>query len=79
MPGPLSEHGYDVDVSELMYFGDRNQAGAYLNANGWETVDRSTTELLTRYGLAPLREPMPWGDLVHITATRNEATGRNLR
>jgi methyltransferase (TIGR00027 family) len=79
MPGPLSEHGYDQDVSELMYFGDRNEAGAYLNANGWEAVGRSTNELLSRYGLAPLREPMPWGDLVHITATRNEATGSNLR
>jgi O-methyltransferase involved in polyketide biosynthesis len=70
MSGSWSEHGIDLDVSELIYFGDRNEAAPYLNANGWEAVGHSTNELLSRYGLAPLQEPMPWGDGVHISATR---------
>jgi O-methyltransferase involved in polyketide biosynthesis len=63
------EHGFELNIADLVYFGDRNDAAAYLNAHGWETVGVSTGELFAKYGLEPLDESMPFGDVVYVDAT----------
>jgi O-methyltransferase involved in polyketide biosynthesis len=64
------DHGFDLDMTSLMYFGDRNEAAAYLSTHGWETSGSSSKELATRYGLEPLDdEKLPFGDIVYVSAT----------
>jgi methyltransferase (TIGR00027 family) len=63
-------HGFDLDMTSLMYFGDRNEAAAYLASHGWETAGRSSGELVARYGLEPLDEQaLPFGEIVYVSAT----------
>jgi len=53
-----------------MYFGDRNEAAAYLASHGWETTGSSSKELVTKYGLEPLPdETLPFGDIIYVSAT----------
>lgn len=64
------DHGFDLDMTSLMYFGDRNEAAAYLSTHGWETSGSSSKELAARYGLEPLDdEKLPFGDIVYVSAT----------
>ncbi len=64
------DHGFELDMTSLMYFGDRNEAAAYLSTHGWETFGRSSKELVKRYGLAPLDdETLPFGDIIYVSAT----------
>lgn len=62
-------HGFDLDMTDLLYFGDRNEAAAYLNTHGWDTVGKSTKELFADYGLEPLaEEATPFGDVIYVRA-----------
>ncbi|MBV8966178.1 MAG: SAM-dependent methyltransferase, partial [Mycobacteriaceae bacterium] len=62
-------HGFDLDMTELVYFGDRNEASEYLISHGWETTGRTTTELFAEYGLEPLESTdQPFGDVVYVSA-----------
>jgi methyltransferase (TIGR00027 family) len=49
-------HGFDLDLTELLYFGDRNEAAGYLAEHGWQMTGSSINDLLTTNGLAPLPE-----------------------
>ncbi|KUI45076.1 SAM-dependent methyltransferase [Mycobacterium sp. IS-1590] len=49
------EHGFELDFSELVYIGDRNEAGAYLEERGWRLTRRTVGDLLAENGL-PLPE-----------------------
>lgn len=59
-------HGFDVDVSELFYTGERTPPADYLTALGWQVSARPRPEVFAGYGrlfevneaLAPLRESM---------------------
>jgi methyltransferase (TIGR00027 family) len=62
------EHGFELNIADLVYFGDRNDAAAYLNSHGWETVGSSVRELFDKYGLEPLDDAMPFGDVVYVRA-----------
>jgi methyltransferase (TIGR00027 family) len=62
------DHGFELDMTDLVYFGDRNEAAAYLSTHGWETTTSSGTELFARYGLEPLDEPMPFGEVLYVSA-----------
>lgn len=66
------EWGYDgaeLDMTDLLYFGERNDTAAYLNRRGWRTADSSNAELFRRYGLTPFDDDeMPFGDAVYISA-----------
>ncbi|MBV9513670.1 MAG: class I SAM-dependent methyltransferase [Mycobacteriaceae bacterium] len=62
-------HGFDLDMTELVYFGDRNEASEYLISHGWETTGRTTTELFAEYGLEPIEATdQPFGDVVYVSA-----------
>ena len=47
------EHGFDLDLNELVYFDDRNEAAAYLSDRGWQLSGSSIRELFDAHGLAP--------------------------
>jgi methyltransferase (TIGR00027 family) len=64
-------HGFDLDLSELVYFGDRNEAAPYLAAHGWQVTAENTSDLLAAYGLPPLddNDRMAFADMVYVSAT----------
>ena len=59
-------HGFDVNLSDLLYAGERNPVVDYLSANGWQVNARSRPEVFAGYGrefpdteaLAPLRNSL---------------------
>jgi methyltransferase (TIGR00027 family) len=60
------EHGFDVNLADLFYPGDRNAVVDYLSEQGWQVGSRSRPELFCEYGkefpdtddLAPLRNSL---------------------
>jgi len=68
-----SEHGLDLDLSNLMYHGERNPATDYLAARGWQLTTQSRAELFAAYGrhLPDDLASEPLGTTVAITATRS--------
>ncbi|MGC2652882.1 MAG: class I SAM-dependent methyltransferase [Mycobacterium sp.] len=64
-------HGFDLDLSELVYFGDRNEAAPYLAAHGWQVTTRNTRDLLALNGLPPLddNDGLAFADMVYVSAT----------
>jgi methyltransferase (TIGR00027 family) len=62
------QQGFDLDMTELIYFGDRNEAAEYLRSHGWDTDGRTTRDLFAEYGLDPLPDAMPFGDVVYVSA-----------
>lgn len=74
--GPL---GLDIDLSELVYLGNRHDVDPYLSQRGWDVAAVSTAELLPKCGLAPLGGDgdVPFAEIVYLSATRPEAETRN--
>jgi methyltransferase (TIGR00027 family) len=66
------DHGFDLDISELVYLGDRNEAQAYLADHGWQITGASINELFAANGLPPLDGDTPFANLRYI----NGALGR---
>jgi methyltransferase (TIGR00027 family) len=69
------DHGFDIDMAELMYPGDRNEVATYLDTHGWQTLASSTAELFAATGLPPITDDdddtqAEFANLAHITATR---------
>jgi methyltransferase (TIGR00027 family) len=67
------DHGLDIDITDLIYPGDRNDVARYLNTHGWGTVETSLAELFVASGLPPLSDDevrAPFTSFVHVTATR---------
>lgn len=50
------EHGFDLDMTELAYFDDRNEAAQYLADRGWQMGGSSINELFAAHGLPPFDE-----------------------
>lgn len=65
-----AEHGFDLDFSELVYLGDRTDAGTHLDDLGWATSGVPTNELLARYGLPTLDEDAQFGSPIYLTAVK---------
>jgi methyltransferase (TIGR00027 family) len=66
------KHGLDLDMTELIYFGDRNEAAPYLSDCGWQITGRSTRELFAANGLPPLDEDFPFADRLYVSGTLNQ-------
>jgi methyltransferase (TIGR00027 family) len=45
-------HGFDVEMTDLWYPGDRHDVAQYLNSHGWATSDTKMTDLFTANGFA---------------------------
>ncbi|CKR94670.1 Conserved protein of uncharacterised function%2C possible S-adenosylmethionine-dependent methyltransferase [Mycobacterium tuberculosis] len=62
-------HGLDLDMSGLVYFGDRTDARTYLADHGWRTASASTTDLLAEHGLPPIDgDDAPFGEVIYVSA-----------
>jgi methyltransferase (TIGR00027 family) len=48
--GQWREHGFDVDLSQLFYPGDRNPVADYLIGHGWQVSSRTRPEVFAGYG-----------------------------
>jgi methyltransferase (TIGR00027 family) len=65
------EHGFDLDLTELIYFDDRNEAAAYLAEHGWQMSGTSIRELFDTHGLAPFDDDMVgFADHRYISGSR---------
>jgi methyltransferase (TIGR00027 family) len=63
------KHGLDLDMTELIYFGDRNEAAPYLSDCGWQINGSSTRELFAANGLPPLDDDFPFADRLYVSGT----------
>lgn len=64
------KHGFEVDMTGLVYFGDRNQAAPYLSDRGWLTTTISLPELRAANDLPPLHDDdISTGEMLYISAT----------
>jgi methyltransferase (TIGR00027 family) len=60
------KHGFDMNLADLFYKGERNPVVEYLTDHGWRVTARSRPEIFTEYGrhfpdteeLAPIRESL---------------------
>jgi O-methyltransferase involved in polyketide biosynthesis len=63
------KYGFDLDMTGLVYFGERNEAEPYLADHGWRMTGSSVRELLTLNGLPPIDDEMPFADMRYISGT----------
>jgi methyltransferase (TIGR00027 family) len=68
------EHGFDVEMTDLWYAGDRHDVVAYLNSHGWTASATGAVDLIAAEGFS-LREDDHAGEstfaaLGYVTATR---------
>jgi len=45
------EHGFDLEIEDLVFRGERHDVATYLGSRGWHTVGTTTRELLADNGL----------------------------
>jgi methyltransferase (TIGR00027 family) len=68
------EHGFDIEMTDLWYPGDRNDVVEYLSAHGWTTTTSAVPELLAAHGFSfPVdadQETQTVTELQYVTATR---------
>ena len=71
MSAPLREHGMDIDMSNLVYSGERSHVMEYLGAHGWRVTGSPRDELFVRYGLdvPQIETDGPLGEIVYVSAT----------
>jgi methyltransferase (TIGR00027 family) len=64
------KHGLDLDMTQLVYFGDRNEAAPYLADHGWEMGGSTIRELFAANGLAPIiDDDLPFADRLYVSGT----------
>jgi methyltransferase (TIGR00027 family) len=71
MVGQWGTQGFDVDLSELFYKGERNDVVDYLAARGWQVHSRSRRDVFTDYGRQFPELANPLRHSVSITAVRD--------
>ncbi|WP_433566799.1 SAM-dependent methyltransferase [Nocardia sp. CA-151230] len=68
-------HGFDPDMARLRYFGERNEAAAYLTDRGWALNEISVRDLLTANNLPPLKnDDIAMVDLLYVSGTLDKTT-----
>jgi methyltransferase (TIGR00027 family) len=64
------KHGLDLDMTELVYFGDRNEAAPYLSDHGWQMSGNSIREMFAANGLPPIeQDDLPFADRLYVSGT----------
>jgi len=63
--------GLNLNWSDLVYTGERNDVAVYLGERGWQTTVRSTPEMYAHNGFEFPTEPsmVAFGDIKYLTAT----------
>ena len=68
------EHGFDVDMTDLWYFGERTDISEYLSARGWTTQVIPMAELYAASGVSPTiddeTDAQAYASFGYVTATR---------
>ncbi|OBK15193.1 SAM-dependent methyltransferase [Mycobacterium asiaticum] len=63
-------HGLDLNMTELVYFGDRNEVAAYLTDRGWLMTSIPLPELRVLHGLSPeVEDDVPAVEMLYISGT----------
>jgi methyltransferase (TIGR00027 family) len=69
------DHGFDIEMTDLWYAGDRNDVGDYLDGRGWTTSATGVAELAGAYGLSlpadTADRAVTLASLQYVTAIRN--------
>jgi methyltransferase (TIGR00027 family) len=69
------DHGFDIEMTELWYTGDRNDVIDYLDTHGWATTATSVPDLAGAYGLSlppdSGERAATLASLHYVTAIRN--------
>jgi methyltransferase (TIGR00027 family) len=70
--GQWREHGFDVDLSQLFYPGDRNHVADYLTGHGWQVSTRTRPEVFAGYGreFPSTEDVVPLSTSLAVIATR---------
>jgi methyltransferase (TIGR00027 family) len=70
--GAWRQHGFEVDLGDLFYDGDRTPVADYLTGHGWQVDARTRAEMFARYGRADAVADLlaPMRDSLSITATK---------
>jgi methyltransferase (TIGR00027 family) len=72
-------HGFDLDMTGLVYFGDRNEAASYLSDHGWLLTSISVRNLFAANGLPPIEEDdVRMGDLLYVSGTLYKSARQGL-
>ncbi|MBI3228387.1 MAG: class I SAM-dependent methyltransferase [Mycolicibacterium cosmeticum] len=71
MVGQWGTQGFDVDLSELFYKGERNDVVDYLTARGWQVHSRNRSDVFADYGRQFPELANPLRHSVSITAIRD--------
>ncbi len=66
----MRRHGVDLDLAELVYFGDRNDPATYLAQRGWRLDSRTINELFAEHGLPQLDDADGHAGLTYVSAVR---------
>jgi methyltransferase (TIGR00027 family) len=66
------EHGFDVNLADLFYEGERNPVVEYLTGHGWQVSARTRPEVFAAYGkeFPDTEEVAPLRNSVAVIATR---------
>ena len=66
------EHGFDVEMTDLWYGGDRNDVVEYLNAHGWAATTTRAIDLLAAQGISTpgVDGEATFASLGYVTAIR---------
>ncbi|WP_277242468.1 class I SAM-dependent methyltransferase [Mycolicibacterium obuense] len=64
------EHGFDLEFSELVFFGERADVVEYLSGHGWTAHGTPANDLLRRYGLTPIDAEQGFADVSYVSASR---------
>ncbi len=73
MAGQWKQRGLDLDLSTLMYHGERTPATDYLAAHGWRLSTQTRTEVFAAYGreMADDEATAALRNIIAITAIRD--------
>ncbi|BDB40611.1 MULTISPECIES: class I SAM-dependent methyltransferase [Mycobacterium] len=72
-------HGFDLDMSALIYLGERNEAASYLADHGWKLDTVPLPELRAANGLPPAveEEGAPKIEMVYVSGTLDRKHAAN--
>lgn len=72
MSDSWSQHGFDLDFSQLVFMGDRSEVTSYLRNQGWTTTAVSAKDLLAKHGLAAVSEDedQSWSEILYVSAEK---------
>ncbi|MBS4729516.1 class I SAM-dependent methyltransferase [Mycobacterium sp. SM1] len=66
------DDGFNVVPADLVYDGERNDVGMYLNNVGWQSASTPLSQLLADHGIAPGQDRSPFADSCYYSSIRSD-------